>query len=348
VLDEAFHDRLEVSGLHVLCGWLTPLADPPSDRHEGVATAFWPTGATSPSGYPVYGGPATEYPASMRFELLPEACKMRTEVRFQVPADLCPNPDETWYLQCKAATATAAYADTLGVQSRTEVLDLQIGPMHGSTVIPVDLMESGWKHARGKVSDLTKVFLATSWPDGASPPAGEGVPLLAEECSTTQFSVKHTPDEFGHYVLRGKHWHKMCDFQITGLECTMVREAAGGGDEPTLTRVLNCLKQDGTTVTVPVCLDKLARRSISDRFTTADPDLRSSSKLTLAALTDLIAELPTPRPRARRRSASALSPTGTASTRTAYCLPTARRPPPSPRGGSTSTSRTSRRSSAWG
>ena len=127
------------------------------------------------------------------------------------------------------------------------------------------------------------MFLATSWPDGASPPAGEGVPLLAEECSTTQFSVKHTPDEFGHYVLRGKHWHKMCDFQITGLECTMVREAAGGGDEPTLTRVLNCLKQDGTTVTVPVCLDKLARRSISVRFTTVDPDLRSSFRTAAAA-----------------------------------------------------------------
>ena len=69
---------------------------------QGVATAFWPTGATSPSGNPVYGGPASKYPASMRFELLPEACKLCTLLRFKVPADLCPNPDEAWFLECKA------------------------------------------------------------------------------------------------------------------------------------------------------------------------------------------------------------------------------------------------------
>jgi len=75
-----------------------------------------------------------------------------------------------------------------------------------------------------------------------------------------RFKLDNTPDAFGHlrlYVLRGKHWHKMSDFQMTGLECTMVREAAGGDEEPTL----NCLKQDGTTVTVPLCLDKLTGRS---------------------------------------------------------------------------------------
>mmetsp|Transcript_47694 Transcript_47694/g.154771 ORF Transcript_47694/g.154771 Transcript_47694/m.154771 type:complete len:100 (+) Transcript_47694:2348-2647(+) len=55
-----------------------------------------------------------------------------------------------------------------------------------------------------------------------------GASLLEEECATAQFKLDHSPDGFGHYVLRGKHWHKMCDFQITGLECTMVREAVGG------------------------------------------------------------------------------------------------------------------------
>lgn len=295
VLEEAFEGRLPVEGLHVCCGWLNPLTDPPADVKQSVPNAFWPTGATTTGNNPVYGGPPSEGPACLRWELLPEACKMRTLVRFLVPSDLCPDPAERWYIEMKAATAQAAYADALKVSNRSEVLDLMIGPLHNGTLYSVDVTESGWKHARGVVTDLTKPFLATGWPLGATDTSAvAGNEPSEEECATAQFKLDHTPDAFGHYTMRGKHWHKLSDFQITGLECTMVREAAGGDEEPTLTRVLNCLKQDGTTVTVPICLDKLAGRSISDKFTSVDPELSVTSKLTVGALTDLFASLPTP------------------------------------------------------
>ena len=43
-----------------------------------------------------------------------------------------------------------------------------------------------------------------------------------------------------------------------------------------------------------MCLDKLTGRSISDRFTSVDPGLGVTSKLTVATLTDLVEQLPTP------------------------------------------------------
>ena len=296
VLEEAFEDRLSVEGLHVCCGWLNPLTDPPADVKQSVPNAFWLTGATSTDHNPVYGGPPSEGPACLRWELLAEACKMRTRVRFLVPSDLCPDPAERWYIEMKASTAQAAYADALKVSNRSEVLDLMIGPLHNGTVYSVDVTEGGWKHARGVVTDLTKPFLATGWPLGAadSATAAAGNEPSEEECATRQFKLDHSPDGFGHYMKSGKHWHKLTDFQFTGLECVMRREAAGGDDEPTLTRVWNCLKRDGKTVTVPLCQEKLRKASISDKFLSVDPELCVTSKLTVPVLDDLYAQMPKP------------------------------------------------------